>query len=259
MARNYFFFSCCAITLLILYSCVERTTILDTDSFAVQDTSIISKIFLSDRKGNEITLLKIENELHVENEFLAREQSINTLLETINRIRIKKPVSINHLDHIINDIITTGIKVEIYDANKLIKVYTVGNETSDQLGTYMILQNIKDQKVISEPYVLHIPGFNGYLSPRYGIQAQYLNKKNWRSRKIFNSLNIIENISIFHIKNPDFSFSLTFHPTNLFDFSGNSVDFNINSVNKFISFFSDLQCESFKDSININEYNYLVI
>ena len=32
---------------------------------------------------------------------------------------------------------------------------------------------------------MHIPYFNGYLTPRYGIQGQIIEEKNWRRRTVF--------------------------------------------------------------------------
>ena len=37
-----------------------------------------------------------------------------------------------------------------------------------------------------KPCVVHIPSFNGFLSPRYGIQGNALDVINWRSNTVFN-------------------------------------------------------------------------
>ena len=57
---------------------------------------------------------------------------------------------------------------------KKIKTIYIGGETADQLGTYMMISGAK------EPYIVHIPGFNGYLSSRFLCK-----KEAWRSKKIF--------------------------------------------------------------------------
>ena len=57
---------------------------------------------------------------------------------------------------------TQRTQVKIFSNKKILKTIYVGGDTQDQLGTYsMILDNS------SEPYVLEIPGFKGYLSSRF--------------------------------------------------------------------------------------------
>ena len=54
------------------------------------------------------------------------------------------------------------------------KVIYVGSETQDSKGTYMMLENS------SVPFVTEIPGFNGYLTPRF-----FLNEQEWRDKTVF--------------------------------------------------------------------------
>ena len=37
-----------------------------------------------------------------------------------------------------------------------------------------------------EPFVMHIPTHNGFLSPRYGIQSNKLDLQRWRDNQVFN-------------------------------------------------------------------------
>ena len=116
----------------------------------------------------------------VNDKYRVRKDVINTLLETIKDIRIKRPVPLSSFETVIKDMSTIGIKIEIYREFKNPKVYTIGNTTSDHLGNYMLLDGSK------EPHIVHIPSFNGFLSPRYGIQGNSLDIINWRSTTVFN-------------------------------------------------------------------------
>ena len=81
-------------------------------------------------------------------------------------------------------------KVEIYQKNILVKTYYVGHPTMDNLGTFMYLENS------SVPFIMYIPGFNGYLSSRYFTQ-----ETEWRDRGIFR----YDPRAIIHIKVEDFA------------------------------------------------------
>ncbi len=252
MLKKYFLSLFFILIISFLFSCKEKSTITNSDVFAISDTSIVTKIFLADRQGNTISLDKNNNEWTINNKYKVRKESISILLETLNKIRIKRPVSLSSFNHIIRDLSTTGIKIEIY-ANDLtpLKIYTIGNETKDQLGTYMILHSNSSQESITEPFIMHIPGFNGYLAPRYGIQARILNERTWRSRVIFDK-SPIRNITLNYLNQPELSFSLISSPINLLDFTGNIIDHNNNALIEYIKKFTNLQCESFKNDVDIS-------
>ena len=214
-------------------------------NFEVQDVSFITKIFLADRNGNTITLDKNGESWEVNNQFEVRKDAIATLLSTIKKIRIKKPISNKAFDNVVKYMATTGISVEIFSGDKMIKAYTIGSNTPDHLGTYMMLRNTK------KPYVIHIPSFNGFLSPRYGVQGNALDVNTWRSNSIFNlTFDDIKSIKLTDLLNNSNSYSLSTKPINLKNYNYQVVKYNKNSVLKLLNSFENLNCESFKNSKN---------
>ena len=87
----------------------------------------------------------------------------------------------------VSNLATEGIKVEIYDRqDELIKTYYVGGAPPDERGTYMMLEGFE------QPYVAHIPGWDGNLRFRYNLVGD-----EWRSRILFpGELEEIESVSI---------------------------------------------------------------
>lgn len=168
--------------------------------FAVQDTASITKIFIADKKGNKATLERQSAATWTINgKYPARPDAINTLLTTIKLIEVRSPVGKAALNNIIKQLSATGTKVEIYSGDKKIKTYYVGGPTQDMLGTYMYLENS------TVPFVIHIPGFNGYLSTRYFADAI-----DWRSRVIFNyGEGQIQSVIVTNNDDPDNSFRIT--------------------------------------------------
>ena len=89
-------------------------------------------------------------------------------------MRIKHPIARSALENIIKRMSIQNTKVDIFQNNKQVKTIYIGGETADQLGTFMMIEGAK------EPYVVYIPGFNGYLSSRFSCQEHL-----WRDKKIF--------------------------------------------------------------------------
>ena len=213
----------------------------EENKFSIEDTSLITKIFLADRNGNTITLKRSEKNWIVNDRFIAREDAINTILSTSKKIRIKKPVSKAAFENVIKFIATSGIHVEFFQKEKIIKSYTIGSNTPDHLGTYMIL---KDNKTA---FVTHIPTFNGFLSPRYGIQANTLDELNWRSTKVLSiPKKEIKHIKYINYLNPKDSYFLKTNPIKLIDSKMEEVSYNKEKISILLNSFTNLNCESYK-------------
>ena len=59
------------------------------------------------------------------------------------------------------------------------------------------------------PYIVHIAGFNGFLSPRYGIQGYELDINNWRDNTVFKiETEIINEISLIDLQENNNSFTI---------------------------------------------------
>jgi hypothetical protein len=59
----------------------------------------------------------------------------------------------------------SAVKVEVYQGERPAKIFYVGHETQDQYGTFMYIEGS------SVPFVVHIPGFDGYLTTRFSPAA----------------------------------------------------------------------------------------
>jgi len=144
--------------------------------FAVPDTASITRIFLADRSGQRTTLTRKDGYWMYNDKFKARQSAVETLLETINKVNVRYLPTKAAEPAMVKSLAAEGVKVEIYGKdNALIKSYYVGGVTSDETGTYMIMEGAE------QPYVVHIPAFIGQLRVRY-----MLGDDNWRDRTIIN-------------------------------------------------------------------------
>lgn len=171
-----------------LYFTKSSSTIVEElRDFSVKDTSKVIKIFIADKSGKQSLLEKQEDGSWMINKKLkARPDAIATLLTTIRDVEVRSPVGKNGYNTVIKNIASTGIKVEIYDSNGMIKTFYVGGPTQDHLGTFMYLENS------TVPFVTHIPGFDGYLTPRFTVD-----ETDWSEKSVFRvSLDNFKSLSV---------------------------------------------------------------
>ncbi len=146
----------------------------ELSDFAVADTASIDKLFMADREGHTVTLLrKSVSEWTVNNKYQAKPEGINILLYTIKAVEVRSPVGHNMYNNAMKLMASKSTKIEIYQHNQLVKTYYVGDATMDNKGTFMYLDGS------SVPFITHIPGFDGYLSTRY-----YANEQEWRDKAL---------------------------------------------------------------------------
>jgi len=167
--------------------------------FGYDDTASVSKIVLSDHYKNVTTLdRKSRGHWVVNNTYNVNQDNISMLLGTIKNVQVKSPIPIPAKDNVIKDLATNGVKIDIYSGPNLVKSYYVGSPTPDELGTLMLL------KGSSQPFITWIPGFSGYLTPRYIVRV-----RDWRSTEIYNlSPADISTISVKYFDNEKESFTL---------------------------------------------------
>lgn len=165
------------ITVFYIYRTKYSTVKEELKDFAVKDTAAITKIYLADREGNSITLTRgADKEWKVNDNYKARRSNILNLLEVIYQIDVRTKVAKSAYNTVLKTLASNGIKCEIYlnGKDKAEKVYYVGGQTEDALGTFMIIENS------NSPFITHIPGFNGYLTPRYSTK-----ESSWRDPALF--------------------------------------------------------------------------
>jgi hypothetical protein len=146
-------------------------------SFTVIDTASIGKIFLAPNSSTQtITAERKPGGWIVNKEYPVLQSTLNQLLITIHNQRALFPVQDNQRDAVVRSLIASGVKVEIYDLEgRKMRSFFVGNEIGRFSGTVMLEEGSE------RPYVVQIPGFEGYLTTRYTANLAI-----WRDRLVFN-------------------------------------------------------------------------
>lgn len=212
------------------------------DEFAVKDTASVTKIFMANKNGIKILLERQpDNSWRVNNKDFVDEPKIKLLLGTLHDLQIQHPVQPSMRNTAIGFLASTGIKTEIYAGEKLIKTIFVGGETPERTGTFMVLEGSEDV------YSIHIPGFVGYLTPRF-----ILNEIKWVTKFVFNEDYFsIVNLKVNYPAKPKASFVYNqniFKATgSLKNTEGNLVQADTQMVKFYLSGYKNLYVEGYYD------------
>lgn len=144
--------------------------------FAVKNIEAVTKVRLTDVKGNTVTLTKKGNKWLVNDKYDVNDGALGLLFNAIQKIETNYRTQQNGEKNVLNDMARLRNKCEIYINNndKPFKVYYVGGSTADGEGTYMIME--REGQMAAHSYVTHVPGTKAFLTTRY-----YPDLENWRS------------------------------------------------------------------------------
>jgi len=176
--------------------------------FAIEDTSLVHHIIITDFKGRTIDLKR--NNDHVlwtlNDSTYAKEYSVNILLKTFKKIYVMGPVHKAAKEQVIRNIAGSRVVVQIFDSkDDIIKTYYIGSCTQGQKGTYMVLENSEGVRS-SEPVITNMKGFIGCLRQRF-----FTTTEDWLYTGIFDHPNLdISKVTLKNNVTPEQSFSITY-------------------------------------------------
>jgi hypothetical protein len=153
----------------------DRSTLDPNETvFSVEDTARIDRIFIADKSGRSILAEKEPDGRWLVNDtYYARWEVIDYILGAFRQMEVRMPVPKAGVENVKKQLSVTGKKVELYSKGKKVQVVYVGHATIDSRGTYMIKEGAET------PFIIHIPGWEGYLSPRF-----FTNLQDWREQVI---------------------------------------------------------------------------
>lgn len=152
------------------------TGITDESEFSIADTNSIGRIFLANKSGGRVDLQRKAQGWVLSDGQAARKDAMGVLLTTLARMTMFSPVPAKEVETQMKNLAAYGTKVEVYDrSDDLISVFYVGPGNRSKTASYMLKEGGK------APYLVHVPGFNGYLTPRFIAEPM-----EWGSRMLFN-------------------------------------------------------------------------
>jgi Domain of unknown function (DUF4340) len=212
----------------------------DEAGFNIRDTGNVGRIFMSAKDKGNVLLERTDNGWTVNKKYPAIQASVNALLTTMFQQDAQYPVPKGMHNTAVKGLATNGVKVELYNrSGKKIKVFYVGGQIN-KTGTFMLMEGAK------QPYVVHIPGFEGYLTPKY-----YVDQTDWRDRTIFNTpVAQLKSITVQYPSEPLNSFTLQRDASGKITVAANEELIKNKKLNErraqaYAGFFTDVFCEGF--------------
>jgi hypothetical protein len=135
--------------------------------------------------------------------------------------------------------------IRLFPHEKLTKVYYVGGATQNNLGTYMLMQDSP------EPYIIYLPGFRGFVSPRYMPIEKY-----WRDYTVFKkNIGEIASVRVEFPTVPEQSFIITNHHDRTMELvslidNKRISDYDTLKVMNFLAAFRNLNFEALLNDID---------
>ncbi|MBM3936105.1 MAG: DUF4340 domain-containing protein [Sphingomonadales bacterium] len=213
---------------------------IDTN-FAIEDTASVVRIFIADRKGQRLTLdRKKGGPWRMGSGQTPRPDAVFTMLQTLRRWEVKTPVPRPAVQNVFKILATTSVKVEVTMADGSGQVYYVGSGTPDMRGTYAMKEGSK------LPYILHLPGWEGYLSTRF-----FANEEEMRERVLLRlQPSNLERLVVEYPAEPENSYELRILPTGTFelrDLAGTNLPCNQRAAATLFAGFAFLPVEGFEN------------
>lgn len=214
----------------------------DKSDFKIEDTASVTKIFIADKNNHSITLERTKTGWVTTHKYPARADAITLLLYTMKMLDVKSPVSKNAKPGVINYMVGHAVKVQVYKGDDLIKQYYVGHENAENDATYMILTNLDNGENYEDPFLMCIPGFQGYLSSRY-----FINEDEWRERVIINyTPPQLKALKLEFAEHPDSSFVIKLNSTTSFELqklNGTPIPFDEAKMKQYLAYFQNISYE----------------
>jgi len=153
--------------------------------FATENIEEVERIFMADKKGRVIDLKKSDGKWILNDKHEVFDNSMEVILRTLKKLRVKYIPPKAAEDLIIKNLAASGIKVELYDKNsKKMKVFYVGGNTSDDLGTAFIMEGY------DQPYVLHMQGQVGGIRTVFDMKEENLIDR-WIFKEDFDDIEFV--------------------------------------------------------------------
>jgi hypothetical protein len=233
--------------------------------FSVQDTTIVTKIFLADKNNNEVTLTRsADGTWLVDGKYPAQQAKISSFLKTLMDLEVRSPVPLAARNNVITRMSAIAKKIEIYQVvprinlfgklklfshEKLTKTYYIGDVTQDNQGTFMLMKGAE------EPYIVHIPGFRGFVASRYSTA-----RSDWRDFTVFKTkLNEIQSLKVEFPLKPEESYRFDLPDSRhveLRSLPGNQVIENYDTIRVLglLTSFADVRFESLLEPLIKKEF-----
>jgi hypothetical protein len=217
--------------------------------FAIEDTSSIDKIIISDADGGKAVIERTgKDEWKLNGKYKARIDAVHLIFKTAKLISVKSEVPKSAEANVLKTMSVTFKKVEYYSNGEILKTWYVGTPTRDHYGTYMLLERAGEERS-KVPYVMEIKGFFGHMASRF-----FTDEKEWRDKVLYAlQPDEIKKIEFVNNEQTDYGFTIEVKSKNnftLYDYQKKKVNgFDTVSVRAYLLNFRKIAFETFNRGV----------
>ncbi|MEE4213700.1 MAG: hypothetical protein V2I34_01465 [Bacteroidales bacterium] len=197
--------------------------------FHVDNTEKISRILISGEKQSA-DLQRSPGGWIVNGRHPVRPSAIEPLLQFIEQLRIKSPVSGSVFEEIRSDENTSLVEVQIFAGRRIIQSYRIYRDSAPVYGG--IMQKRRDTK----PFYVHVPGYDIDPSSYFIADEKY-----WMPYTVFSiSPEEIEGIDMHYFSKEDSSFSIVIDDRDILFSSAayGGGDLDTAAIGRYLSYFT---------------------
>ncbi len=172
--------------------------------FAVDDTTTVDKIIITDPFSNKIELVKQETDWVNANGECIQQSNVHFILDALKNIEFKGYLPENSHKQYTKLMSSQHTKVEIFQNGEWVKTWYLGPAAQDHYGQIMLLDSDEFGKS-DKPVLMKIKGLNGIIEPRF-----FADPKKWMCTNIFAvPISKISKVDVKYYDDPVLSFSVT--------------------------------------------------
>lgn len=181
-----------------------------SSALAIKDSSRVTKIFIADMFGSTVLLRRTPQGWMVNDSILATQEKVESLLSILMNLTVRQSVP-EKAESNINMVLTTNsIKVEVYEKAPKFKIFGINISEKERKTKTLYMgpptqdnvANFAYQEGMKESYIVHIPGFRGYVTPQFS-PIPY----EWITHRVFETkITRIESLAVEDLEHPEESF-----------------------------------------------------
>jgi uncharacterized protein YbdZ (MbtH family) len=205
----------------------------DDSDFAIDEINKVTKIVLTSKQG-KVELIKLPEGWQVNKRFMARESSVEFLLQVLSRLKIKSPVSDEKFSKETKILTKNVVFIEVFEQLRRIKSFSLYKVNSNSYGNYA------RKREGTNPYVLYIPGFNKPIGSLFVTEEKF-----WKPYIIFNyQPGMIKAVKMDYPDSPEKSFRIVKTGDNRYKLLQNGKEvpvFDTLAIERYLSYFRNIR------------------
>ncbi len=225
-----------------------QNRVLSSNDFCIKNSQGITKIRFEQGESHVI-LHKIDRKWLVNDTFPANKSLIKRFFKVFSNLNLVAPVSKQTNDSIREVLSKSGLKITLFNDDKIEYEYILGELNSSSTGNYLLCND----------YLGLLNSLGLFKNLRNIVSAQSLF---WRNKSVFNKpASEIKSIRFQNFRKPEQSFLISIEKgkLNLFDYKNSLIEnYDTAGLNRYLSYFQNISFKQTENNLSDIQINYIL-